>query len=108
MLLLTTTGRRSGGERTVPLLHVVDGGRLVVVASLGGHDTHPAWSLNLRAAPQAIVTIDGRTIAVSARAADPSEVEVLWPAPTAVYPAWEEYRSRATRRFPVVILTPAT
>jgi deazaflavin-dependent oxidoreductase (nitroreductase family) len=108
VLLLTTTGRLSGVERTVPLLHVVHGSRLVVVASFGGHDTHPAWYLNLRAAPHATVTIGGRTIAVSARDADPSEIEALWPALTAVYPAWEEYRSRTTRRFPVVIMTPQT
>lgn len=107
VLLLTTTGRRSGQRRTVPLLHIVDDGRLVIVASLGGHDTHPAWYLNLRAAPHATVTIGGRTVAVSARDADPTEVEALWPALTAVYPAWEEYRGRTTRRFPVVILTRA-
>lgn len=106
VLLLTTTGRRSGMARTVPLLHVVDGGRLVVVASLGGHDTHPAWYRNLQADPRATVTIGGRTVAVSARDADPAEAEALWPALIAVYPAWEAYRGRTTRRFPVVILAP--
>jgi deazaflavin-dependent oxidoreductase (nitroreductase family) len=105
VLLLTTTGRRSGVKRTVPLLHVVDGGRFVVVASLGGHDTHPAWYLNLRADPHATVTIGGRSLAVSAHDADPAEAEALWPALVAAYPAWEDYRRRTTRRFPVIILT---
>ena len=106
VLLLTTAGRRSGTPRTVPLLFIPDGERFVLVASQGGHDTHPAWYLNLRANPDATVQIGARVVPVLARDADPAEVERLWPALVAVYPAWEGYRARTSRRIPVVLLDP--
>ena len=106
VLLLTTTGRRSGTPRTVPLLFIHDGDRFVIVASQGGHDTHPAWYVNLRANPYATVQVGVRVVPVHARDADPAEVERLWPALVAVYPAWEGYRARTSRRIPVVLLDP--
>ena len=106
VLVLTITGRRSGTPRTVPLLFIPDGERFVIVASQGGHDTHPAWYLNLRAHPDATVRIGARVMPVTARDADAAEAERVWPELVAVYSRWEEYRLRTTRRFPIVFLSP--
>src|SRR5262249_37095425 len=79
MLLLTTVGRRSGRERTLPLLYVEDGGRWVVVASNAGDERDPAWWLNLRARPEAAVQAGRERHAVRARRATPEEEARLWP-----------------------------
>lgn len=106
VLLLTTTGRRSGKQRTVPLLYVPDGDAFVVVASLGGHATHPAWYLNLRANPAVTVQVGGTTTPVRAEELDLEARDRLWPLLVATYPSWEEYRSRTARQFPIVALRP--
>ena len=106
VLLLTTTGRRSGKRRTVPLLFVPDGEAFVVVASLGGHDAHPAWYLNLRANPAATVQVGGTTTQVKADELDLGARDRLWPTLVAAYPAWQEYRSRTARQFPIIALRP--
>jgi deazaflavin-dependent oxidoreductase (nitroreductase family) len=107
VLLLTTTGRKSGRRRTTPLLYLDDRGRYVVVASVGGAPKHPAWYLNLRADPSAAVEIKGRVHAVTAETAEPDERTRLWRAATAMYPGYDRYQARTTREIPVVILTPA-
>ena len=104
VLLLTTTGRRSGRPRTVPLLYVPDGDAFVIVASQGGHDTHPAWYLNLRANPAATVQIGNTTRIVHAEQLAAADRERLWGALVAAYPDYEEYRTRTDRAFPVVAL----
>jgi deazaflavin-dependent oxidoreductase (nitroreductase family) len=106
VLLLTTTGRRTGKERTVPLLYVKDGEAFAIVGSMGGHDSHPAWVHNLRARPQATVQVGDQVIAVNAREADPDEVARLWLKLVEMYPAYADYRARTSRRFPVVLLMP--
>jgi F420H(2)-dependent quinone reductase len=106
VLLLTTTGRRSGKRRTVPLLYVPDGERYLIVASQGGHDTHPAWYLNLRANTAATMQLGSRTVDVTATELDAAERERLWPTLVAAYPAWSDYRGRTARDFPVIVLTP--
>jgi deazaflavin-dependent oxidoreductase (nitroreductase family) len=104
VVLLTTTGRRSGKKRTVPLCSFRDGDDIVVIASYGGLDQPPAWWLNLEANPQAEVQ-DGRTRrAVTARNADPEERARLWAEVTARAPGYREYERRTTREIPVVIL----
>jgi F420H(2)-dependent quinone reductase len=106
--LLTTTGRRSGRPRTVPLLYIpYDDDRIVVVASHGGMSTHPAWYLNLIADPRATVDIGSRHRPMTARVATDAERTELWPALTAVYPHFDAYRRRTDRLIPVVILGPA-
>jgi F420H(2)-dependent quinone reductase len=105
--LLTTTGRRSGRLRTVPLVYVPDGGDLVVVASRGGMGSHPAWYLNLLADPAATVQVGPSTAAVRARDATDDERRRLWPTLTAAYPHFDAYQLRTARRIPVVILTPS-
>jgi F420H(2)-dependent quinone reductase len=106
VVLLTTTGRRSGKRRTVPLCSFRDGDDVVVIASYGGLDQPPAWWLNLAANPEAEVQ-DGRTRrSVTARTAGPEERERLWAQVTARAPGYLEYERRTTREIPVVILQP--
>ncbi len=104
VVLLTTTGRKTGKRRTVPLCSFRDGDDVVVIASYGGLDQPPAWWLNLEANPQAEVQ-DGRSRrAVTARNADPDERTRLWAEVTARAPGYLEYERRTTREIPVVIL----
>lgn len=106
VLLLTTTGRTSGRRRTTPLLYVEDGGRYVVVASVGGAPKHPAWYLNLRVDPNATIEVGGRTLAVRGETAGPEERARLWQVVTRMYPTYDAYQARTTRIIPVVALTP--
>ena len=107
ILLLTTTGRRSGRERTTPVLYLGDGDRLVIVASLAGAARHPAWFLNLKANPRVKLQVRSRRFAATARRASVEEKAQLWPRLGAMYPAYEDYQNRTTRDIPVVIVTPA-
>ena len=106
VLLLTTTGRRSGKSRTTPLLYVRDGAALAVVASNGGSDYVPAWWLNLRSNPQAEVEIGRARTGVTARKASPAEHARLWLQFTSGYPGHAKYATRTSREIPVVILEP--
>ena len=107
VVLLTTTGARSGLARTWPLVGLPDGHRTVVIASNYGQAHHPAWYHNLRAHPQATITADGSPVAVRADEATGAERDRLWADALRVYPAWAAYARRAApRRIPVVVLTP--
>lgn len=106
VLLLTTTGRKTGEERTTPLLYLADGANIIVVASNGGAPKHPAWLLNLRANPEATVEIGGHKLRVRAREAGPKEKERLWPKLVEMYGSYEDYRRRTEREIPVVLLKP--
>jgi deazaflavin-dependent oxidoreductase (nitroreductase family) len=105
-LLLTTRGRRSGDERTVTLAYITDGGSYVVVASNGGADRHPAWWLNLRAAPVARVQVGRDILPVTGRLATPAERARLWPKLKEVNPFYGRYEQITAREIPVVILEP--
>ena len=107
VLLLTTTGRRSGRSRTTPLTYFEDGDEIVVVASNGGEDSPPAWWLNLCAHPRATITIGTSSQSVSARPATGEEHERLWPVITATHAGYAAYARRTTRPIPVVMLTRA-
>jgi deazaflavin-dependent oxidoreductase (nitroreductase family) len=105
--LLTTTGRRSGRPRTVPLLYIPhDDDQIVVVASHGGMSRHPAWYLNLLADPEVTVDVGSRRRPMTARPATDVERAELWPALTAVYPHFDAYQRRTDRIIPVLILVP--
>lgn len=105
VLLLTTTGRRSGQPRTAPLLYLEDGDRYVVVASQGGLPTNPDWFHNLSADPAVAVEIKGRREQRRARVASPEEKAALWPRLNAMYGNYATYQARATNRdIPVVLL----
>lgn len=108
VLLLTTTGRKSGKQRTTPLLNLEDGGRYVVIASVGGASKHPVWYLNLLANPVATIEVGGRELAVTARRAEPEERARLWPLAVQMYAGYDDYQARTTREIPVVILVPTT
>lgn len=108
VLLLTTTGRRSGKPRTTPLTFFRDGADLVVIASNGGSDSAPLWSLNLVHDARALVEIGTETLRVGARVASASERDRLWPRITEAHPGYAEYQRRTTRQIPVVMLSPIT
>jgi F420H(2)-dependent quinone reductase len=105
--LVTTTGRRTGRPRTVPLLYLPQcDDQIVMVASRGGMSAHPAWYLNLRADPRATVEIGASRWQMVARLATATERAELWPALTAVYPRFEAYQRRTARLIAVMILRP--
>lgn len=104
VLLLTTTGRKSGQARTTPLLYLRDGERYVVVASKGGFPTHPAWYLNLQQNARVQVEVGKETKQLTARTASAEEKARLWPALVAMYKSYESYQERTERPIPVVFL----
>ncbi|MEX2420851.1 MAG: nitroreductase family deazaflavin-dependent oxidoreductase [Actinomycetota bacterium] len=106
VLLLTTTGRRTGQQRTTPLLYLADGDRLVVVASYGGAPRHPAWFLNLEATPDVVAQVRRDSRPVRAREATVEEREVYWPRLVAIYRYYDSYQRKTSRTIPVVILEP--
>jgi deazaflavin-dependent oxidoreductase (nitroreductase family) len=105
ILLLTTTGRRSGAPRTTPLIHVVDGDRWVVIASKGGAPDHPAWYTNLEADPHATIEVQADTVPVVATTAEGEERARLWAAMVEAWPAYDDYQAKTDREIPVVVLT---
>ena len=104
ILLLTTTGRKTGKSRTNPLLYLTDGDALVIVASVGGAPTHPVWFLNLKANPDVEVRIGNEKEKRRAREATPEERERLWPQLVAMYAGYAQYQQKTTRTIPVVLL----
>jgi F420H(2)-dependent quinone reductase len=106
VLLLITTGRKTGRERTTPLLYLGDGKNLVVVASVGGAPRHPDWYWNLKANPEARVQLQERTLRVSAQEAEGEEKRRLWRRVVQMYPPYEDYQRRTEREIPVFVLRP--
>lgn len=106
MLLLDHVGAKSGVKRTTPLVYVVDGDDVVLVASKGGHPKNPAWYHNLRAQPETVVQIGGERRPVRARVATPQERKRLWPKAIATYSGYRGYQERTQREIPLVILEP--
>jgi deazaflavin-dependent oxidoreductase (nitroreductase family) len=105
ILLLTTTGRRSGEPRTTPLIHRTDGEGWVVVASKGGAPEHPDWFQNLTADPDIEIQVLGERIPVEAATAEGEERSRLWKLMTEVWPAYDDYQASTDREIPVVVLT---
>jgi deazaflavin-dependent oxidoreductase (nitroreductase family) len=103
-LLLTTTGRKSGKPRTVPLLYVEYNDGYAVVASYAGAPEHPAWYRNLQKTPEASVQIEDRVITVTASTATAEEKQSLWPRFIAIYPDYDDYEQATDRDIPVVLL----
>jgi deazaflavin-dependent oxidoreductase (nitroreductase family) len=104
VLLLTTTGRRSGKARTTPLIYQESDGDPVIVASLGGAPKHPNWYHNLQADPEVQVQIRGEKFTARARTATAEEKPALWKLMAAAWPAYDEYQTKTDREIPVVIL----
>jgi F420H(2)-dependent quinone reductase len=107
VLLLDHVGRKSGKRRTAPLLHLIDGDNVVIVASRGGSDAMPGWFFNLQANPATTIQIGKERRQVTARQASREEKEALWPRLVEMYPDYGVYQSRTAREIPVVILSPA-
>lgn len=104
ILLLTTTGRKSGEERTTPLIHRTDGDRWIVVASKGGAEEHPAWYLNLSKDPDIEIQVKGERFGVEASTVEGDDRARLWSLMTEVWPDYDAYQKRTKRKIPVVAL----
>jgi deazaflavin-dependent oxidoreductase (nitroreductase family) len=104
VLLLTTTGRKSGLPRTTPLVYMPHGNDVIVYASNGGKETAPAWWINLQADPLATIQV-GRTLSkVRARKATDAEYSELWPKAAAYNPHWRDYEANVERTIPLILL----
>jgi|HigsolmetaAR202D_1030399.scaffolds.fasta_scaffold27266_2 deazaflavin-dependent oxidoreductase (nitroreductase family) len=106
VLLLTTTGRKSGKQRTVPVAYIKDNNSYIVIASNSGQPKHPAWFHNIKSNPTATVQIGRSTFKVQAEIADPAKKEKLWSHAVKIAPGYEKYQQRTTRDIPVVLLHP--
>jgi deazaflavin-dependent oxidoreductase (nitroreductase family) len=106
VLLLTTTGRRTGQARTTALTYLPRGSSFVVIASCLGEPRHPAWCLNLRANSEAEVQVMSDRIRMRAREAEGQEREGLWSEVVASAEDYRQYAERTERKIPVVILEP--
>ena len=104
VLLLTTTGRKSGERRTRPVGYLPDGDRFLVCGSNGGSDHPPAWSLNLRAHPDATVEVGARTLSVTASEITGEEYETAWDRYVAANPGFAGYRTKTKRHLPIFTL----
>lgn len=106
VLILHTTGRKSGETRKVPLIYGRDGDDYLIVASKGGAPSHPAWYLNLVAKPDVAIQVLGDVIPATARTASADEKKRLWSKMTAQWPDYDNYQKKTDRDIPLVILTP--
>lgn len=107
MLLLTTTGRKTGRSHTVPLLYLESDGAWIVIASYGGRPEHPEWYRNLVETPAATIETDGAMVSVEARTATAAEKERLWPLAVQAYPGYAGYQAKTERDIPMVWLREA-
>jgi deazaflavin-dependent oxidoreductase (nitroreductase family) len=107
VLLLTTTGRKSGEKRTAPVVYLQDGERMVVINTNAGNAKVPAWSLNLAADPKAEVEVGSRKIPVVARVAEGEERTELWRKHNVQYAGFDEYDAELDREPKVIVLEPA-
>lgn len=106
VLLMTTTGRKSGRQYTTPVFYVQDGDRFLVVASNGGRGSLPNWWTNMRATGQAEIEIGSRRFRVSGRQAAVDERPRLWRQAVAAYEGYEQYQQKTDYPIPVIILEP--
>jgi F420H(2)-dependent quinone reductase len=106
VLLLTTTGRKSGLRRTCPIVYIEDEGRFVVINTNAGNEPAPAWSLNLRTNPDAEVEIGRRRHSVRARIAEGEERADLWRKHNDQYSGFDEYAEKLDRDIAVFVLDP--
>lgn len=104
ILLLTTTGRKSGETRTTPLIHRVDDDRWIVVASKGGAPEHPGWFLNLSENPDVEIQVKDEVIPARASVVGDEEHDRIWSLMTEVWPDYDSYQEKTDRRIPLVAL----
>ena len=104
MMILTTTGAKSGQPRTMPLVYTTDGDRYVIIASKGGAPTSPDWFHNLVANPEVTVEVGTETFPARASVLEEPEHARLYDAQAALMPNFAEYQQKTTRKIPVVVL----
>ena len=104
LLLLTTTGAKSGKRRVNPLGYTTDGDRLVIIASKGGAPSSPDWYYNLLAHPEVTVEVGSETFQATASVVDGEEHDTLYAKMVAIAPQFAEYQQKTTRKIPVVVL----
>jgi deazaflavin-dependent oxidoreductase (nitroreductase family) len=104
VLILTTTGRLSGEQRSLPLIFGRDDESYVLVASQGGRPEHPGWYFNLVEQPEVELQVKGDRFGARARTAEGEERERLWRAMNEIWPHYDEYQTKTTRQIPVVVL----
>jgi deazaflavin-dependent oxidoreductase (nitroreductase family) len=106
VLLLTTVGRKSGEPRTAPIVFLADGGRLVLINTNAGNARIPAWSLNLKANPEAKVEVGRKRQAVRARVAEGEERAELWGKHVEQFAGFEDYEKKLSREISIFVLEP--
>jgi deazaflavin-dependent oxidoreductase (nitroreductase family) len=104
VLILTTTGRKSGEQRSTPLIYQPVGDDYVVIASKGGAPVPPAWYLNLSEQPEVQVQVRDDRFTARARTAGDDEKPELWQKMVAAWPQYDEYQEKTDRTIPVVVL----
>lgn len=104
LVLLHSTGAKSGAERVNPLMHLNKDGRIIVFASRGGEDLNPDWYYNIKANPQVEVEFGDRTVPARAEEVTGAERDRLFEEMKAEYPQFAEYEQATTRKIPVVAL----
>lgn len=104
--LITMTGAKSGKKRTIPLMYVPHGDKVILVASQGGAPKNPVWYYNLKVHPDIMVEQDGVHRALKARHVDPEEKAQLWPVCVEYYRPYDSYQRRTTRDIPVFLCEP--
>ena len=108
MLLLTTTGRRSGQARCTPVMYLPWEGHYALLASNGGQPSHPAWFLNLQDTPACQISVDGRQYDVQAIVTQGEQRKALWQVFITFNPGFARYQQRLTRQIPIVLLKTTT
>jgi deazaflavin-dependent oxidoreductase (nitroreductase family) len=104
LMLLTTIGAKTGATRVSPLAYTVDDGRVVIVASKGGADTHPAWFLNIEANPIVTVEVGTERYQARARVAQGADRERLYAQHADLHPSFRDYVKKTDRVIPVIVL----
>ena len=104
VLILTTTGAKSGERRESPLAYTRDGDDIVIVASMGGAPRNPSWYHNLIANPRVTVELGGETFQADARITDPEERRRLYDRHADVFPGFRDYEAKTSRTIPVIVL----
>ena len=108
ILLLTTTGRKSGKKRSVPLTAVPYGAKYILVASFGGSPVHPAWLINIRQNPAVQIRVGSMVTQAKASIIEPTDTgyDEMWGKAIAVYGGYDTYRKATSRHIPIVVITP--
>ena len=105
-MLLTVRGRRTGKQRTIPLVYVMDGDCFVIAAAYAGSERNPTWWLNLQQNPEAEVQVMRHKVQVRAELASVETRDELWQRLAAMYPYFLEYQERTQRKIPIAVLRP--